>query len=157
MEADNYAGVTDRVKAVLADSAVIILFMFIVTYAFSVFEYVPDYARIIAFVFIFVLYDPLFTSVFGGTIGHFMMGIRVKREKNQMKNILFPLAIIRFLTKALLGWISLLTVMGSKKRKAIHDKLVGSVVLYVGMNEERTNARLVKFTHYNFRGLFDVK
>jgi uncharacterized RDD family membrane protein YckC len=143
METENYVGVTDRVKAVLADSAVIITFMFIVSYAFSLFEYVPVNARIIAFVFIYLLYDPLFTSIFGGTIGHFIIGIRVKREKDQMKNILFPLAIIRFLAKVSLGWISLLTVMGSKKRKAIHDKLVGSVVLYVGMNEERTNANIV--------------
>ncbi len=139
MAVENYAGVSDRVKAVLADSVVIIIFLFIVTYAFSAFEHVPDNARIIAFVFIFFLYDPLFTSVFGGTIGHFIIGIRVKREKNQMQNILFPLAIIRFLAKVLLGWISLLTVMGTKKRKAIHDNLVGSVVLYVGMNEVRMN------------------
>ncbi len=138
MEAEYYPGVLDRVKAVLADTVVIITFMFIVTYAFSAFEYVPDTARIIAFVFIFVFYDPLFTSVFGGTIGHFLIGIRVKRENDEMKNILFPFAIIRFLAKVSLGWISLLTVMGSKKRKAMHDKLVGSVVIYVGMNEERT-------------------
>ncbi len=135
MTEENYAGVADRVKAVVTDSIVIIIFMFIVTYTFSVFEHVPDTARIIAFIFIFFLYDPIFTSVFGGTIGHMMFGIRVKREKNQMKNILFPLAIIRFLVKVLLGWISLLTVSGNKKRKAIHDSLVGSVVIYKGKNE----------------------
>ncbi len=114
--------------------------MIIVTYTFSVFEHVPDNAKIIAFIFIFFLYDPIFTSVFGGTIGHMMFGIRVKREKNQMKNILFPLAIIRFLVKALLGWISLLTISGNKKRKAIHDFLVGSVVVFKGTDEKRTNA-----------------
>ncbi len=137
MTADYYAGITDRIKAVLADSIVMIVFMFIVTYTFSAFEHVPDIARIIAFVFIFILYDPLFTSFFGGTIGHFMMGIRVKREKNQQKNIFFPLALIRFFVKILLGWISLLTVTGTKKRKAIHDFLAGSVVLYTNMPEER--------------------
>ena len=140
MTEENYAGVADRVKAVVTDSIVIVIFMIIVTYTFSIFENVPDNARIIAFVFIFFLYDPIFTSVFGGTIGHMMFGIRVKREKNQQKNILFPLAIIRFSVKALLGWISLLTVSGNKKRKAIHDSLVGSVVVYKGMNEEITNA-----------------
>jgi len=135
MTEENYAGVADRVKAVVTDSIVIIIFMFIVTYTFSVFEHVPDTARIIAFIFIFFLYDPIFTSTFGGTIGHMMFGIRVKRENNRMKNILFPLAIIRFLVKVILGWISLLTVSGNKKRKAIHDSLVGSVVIYKGKNE----------------------
>ena len=135
MTKEIYPGVAVRVKAVIADSFVIIIFMIIVTYTFSIFENVPDSARIIAFIFIFFLYDPIFTSLFGGTIGHMMFGIRVKREKNQQKNILFPLAIIRFLVKALLGWISLLTVSGNKKRKAIHDSLVGSVVIYKGINK----------------------
>ena len=140
MTGENYPGVAIRVKAVVSDSVIMLILIIIVTYAFSVFENVPDNARIIAFIFIFFLYDPLFTSVFGGTIGHMMFGLRVKREKNQMKNILFPLAIIRFLVKVSLGWISLLTVSGNKKRKAIHDYLVGSVVVFKGMNEERTNA-----------------
>jgi len=140
MTGENYPGVAIRVKAVVSDSIVMLILIIIVTYAFSVFENVPDNARIIAFIFIFFLYDPLFTSVFGGTIGHMMFGLRVKREKDQMKNILFPLAIIRFLVKVSLGWISLLTVSGNKKRKAIHDYLVGSVVVFKGMNEERTNA-----------------
>jgi uncharacterized RDD family membrane protein YckC len=59
-----------------------------------------------------------------------MIGIRVKRESDEKKNILFPLAIIRFIVKASLGWISLLTVTGNSKRKAIHDYLIGSVVVY---------------------------
>ena len=139
MTDENYPNVTDRVKAVMADSVVIIIFMFIITYIFSAFENVPDNARIIAFIFIFFLYDPIFTSSFGGTIGHMMFGLRVKRDKNPSKNILFPLAIIRFFVKAFLGWISLLTVSGNKKRKAIHDSLVGSVVVYKGKNEERTD------------------
>jgi uncharacterized RDD family membrane protein YckC len=143
MTTENYPGVSDRVKAILADSMVIIIFMFVAAYTFSIFNYVPDNARIIAFIFIFVLYDPIFTSLFGGTIGHFMIGLRVKREKNQMKNILFPMAIIRFFVKVLLGWISLLTVSGNKKRKAIHDYLVGSVVVYKSIEEERTNANMV--------------
>jgi uncharacterized RDD family membrane protein YckC len=141
MTTETYAGVADRVKAIVADSIVLIIFLFIVTYTFSIFEHVPDSAKIIAFIFIFILYDPIFTSVFGGTIGHFMIGIRVKREKNPLKNILFPWAIIRFFVKVLLGWISLLTVSGTKKRKAIHDYLVGSVVLYKGMDEQRTNGK----------------
>ncbi len=126
----DYPGVLDRVKAIVADSAVMIAFMIIAAYGFSLFTDVPVFARKMAFIFIFLLYDPLFTSIFGGTIGHMMNGIRVKRQNNENKNILFPLAIIRFIVKASLGWVSLLTVGSNKKRKAIHDLLVGSVVVY---------------------------
>ena len=130
MTETNYSGVAVRVKALVADYVVILGFMIIVTYTFSIFEHVPDNARIIAFVLIFFLYDPIFVSVFGGTIGHMMFGIRVKREKNHQKNILFPVAIVRFIVKILLGWISLVTISGNEKKQAIHDSFVGSVVLY---------------------------
>lgn len=137
MTAENYPGVSDRVKAIIADSIVIIAFMFIASYTFSLFESVPDYAPVIAFVFIFLLYDPLFTSIFGGTIGHIMLGIRVKRESNEQKNILFPLAVLRYIVKAILGVISLIIVSGNEKKKAIHDYLVGSVVVYARSKEEK--------------------
>ena len=130
MSKEKYPGLLDRVKAIVTDGVVMILFMLAATYVFSLFENVPDNAKIIAFVFIFILYDPIFTSSFGGTVGHMMVGIRVKRENNERKNILFPFAIVRFIVKASLGWISLLTVTGNVKSRAIHDYLVGSVVVY---------------------------
>jgi len=130
MKEEDIPGVSVRVKAVVTDSIVIFVFMISVTYLFEGIENVPDYAKMIAFIFIFLLYDPIFTSVFGGTIGHMMLGIRVKRKNNQQKNLFFLLAIIRFMVKVLLGWISLLTIYGNKKGQAIHDLLVGSVVLY---------------------------
>jgi uncharacterized RDD family membrane protein YckC len=135
MSEENYPGIFARVKAIVIDGIVIIILMFVVSYIFSLFENVPDYARIIAFVFIFLLYDPLFTTIFGGTIGHILIGIRVKRESNMQKNIIFPLAILRYIVKAILGVISLLTVTGNKKKKAIHDYLVRSVVVYAKSEE----------------------
>lgn len=126
----NFPDVSERVKAAITDSIVIGLFMLGVVSLFSNFNTVPDFVRISAFIFIFILYDPIFTSLFGGTIGHMLIGIRVKRESDEKRNILFPLAIVRFIVKAFLGIISLLTVYSSEKKKAIHDILVGSIVLY---------------------------
>jgi uncharacterized RDD family membrane protein YckC len=130
MTEKKYPGVLDRVKAMTIDGIVVLGLILGITYVFSLFEYVSDTAKIIAFVFIFILYDPIFTSIFGGTIGHFIFGIRVKRKTNEMKNLIFPLAILRFLVKVLLGWVSLLTVTSNEKRRAIHDYLAGTVVVY---------------------------
>ena len=130
MTNENYPDIFDRMKASIVDGIVIIIFMVVISAIFSFFETVPDNARIISFVFIFLLYDPLFTSIFGGTIGHLMIGIRVRRDSNEQKNIILPLAIPRYIIKVLLGWISLITVSTNIKRKAIHDYLVGSVVIY---------------------------
>lgn len=72
----------------------------------------------------------MMTSVFGATLGHRSMGIRVSKVSDHGKKIPFPLALVRYVIKALLGWVSLLTVGSSKSRLAIHDMAVGSVVLY---------------------------
>jgi len=138
MTEENYPGIFERLKAIVTDGIILVVFMFVAAHIFSLYENVPDNARIIAFVFIFLLYDPLFTSLFGGTIGHMIIGIRVKRESNELKNILFPLAILRYIVKALLGWISMLTIARNTKRKAIHDILVGSVVVYAKSGKIKT-------------------
>ena len=70
------------------------------------------------------------TSIFGCTFGHLLLGIRVRKEIDETQNVFFPFAVFRYILKVLLGWISLLTVSGNPKRKAIHDYLVGSVVVF---------------------------
>lgn len=132
----NYAGVSLRIKAIVVDTIVLVIFMVLTTFILSQFQTVSDGVRMFAFIFIFLLYDPIFTSTFGGTIGHMMLGIKVKRESDENKNIPIHFAIIRYIIKAFLGIISLLTVSGNAKSKAIHDYIVGSVVL---IDEETEN------------------
>ena len=130
MSEQRYPGLPARIKALMADFVVLLILMTCVTYLFSNLQSVLDNGRIIAFIFIFFLYDPILTSVFGGTIGHHLIGLRVKREDESGKNILLHMAILRFIMKSLLGWISLLTVTGNDKKRAIHDFLAQSVVVY---------------------------
>ena len=78
---------------------------------------------------LFILYDPLFISIYGGTIGHSYSNINVKSEKEVTKNISFVMAVIRFLIKTSLGWISLLTVTSNSKKQALHDLVAKSIVL----------------------------
>jgi uncharacterized RDD family membrane protein YckC len=124
-----YANLPSRIKAAVIDSIIMIGFMFLCSEILSNFESVPNYVRILLFVFIFFLYDPIFTSIYGGTIGHSKAGITVRRENNPEKKINFLSAIVRFAFKFLLGWISFLTMGGNTKRKAIHDYIVNSIVI----------------------------
>ena len=125
-----YPGLPDRIKAVIIDGVVLIVMMILVTDLFSTIQLESTLPRIVAFVCIFVVYDPLLTSVFGGTLGHKLSGIRVKKENDPSTNITFIAAFIRFVCKVSLGWLSLLTVTGNEKRKAIHDFAANSVVIY---------------------------
>lgn len=127
----NYPNVSDRVKAIITDSAVQLVFIILVSYCFSAFQKVPNEVKAITFGLIFLIYDPFFTSFFGGTLGHKMHSLKVKKASNQSQNISFFMAIIRFVFKTILGIISLLTISSNDERKAIHDKLSGSIVLHM--------------------------
>ena len=87
MEKTNYPGVFLRAKAAIIDSIVIIILIIGITDLFSNFENVPDYAKIIAFIFIFILYEPLMISTLGSTIGHKMNNLKVQRLDNGKKLI----------------------------------------------------------------------
>lgn len=126
---ENYALLIDRIKSAVIDSIVIIGFMYAATEILTLFNDVPNFVRIILFVFIFIIYEPLLVSLFGQSIGHSFAKIRVMKDDETKKKISFPIAIIRFICKVLLGWISLLTVSGNIKKKAIHDLIANSVVV----------------------------
>lgn len=123
-----YTAITTRIKAVIIDTIAIIVLMYAAAEIFNVFENISNYIRISVFVSLFILYEPVLVSLFGATLGHFFNDIVVKQEANENKNLSFPFALIRFITKSLLGWISLLTINGNLKKKAIHDYVAQSVV-----------------------------
>ena len=124
-----YARLPNRVKAAVIDSITLIILMYSITQIFSLFESVPKYVRGGLFFVVFFLYEPILVSLFGRTLGHLFCDIVVKSEHNKKKNIPFHIAFIRFILKALLGWISLLTVTGNEKNQAIHDKVAKSIVI----------------------------
>ncbi len=124
-----YAAIQDRIKAAVIDSIIIILALFITSEVFALFDSVPNYIKIIASIIIFILYDPLLTSMKGGTIGHTLSKITVRKEDKLEENISFPSALIRFILKVLLGWISLISISGNEKKKAIHDYAANSIVI----------------------------
>ena len=129
MDEMKYGTLLNRVKAAIIDFLIIMGLVLSVSTILSKFGNVPDFVRVILFILIFILYDPIFTSTIGATIGHLFLGLRVRRSNDEDRKIIFPIAIVRFILKALLGWISLLTITVIKKKKAIHDLVAGSVVL----------------------------
>lgn len=130
MKKIEYPNIKDRVKSAFFDSLVVMFMMYIASDIFLRFENVSDGFRIAIFVIVSFLYDPIAVAFFGGTIGHHINNLKIKREGNTDKNILIHAALIRFLVKVLLGWLSFLTVNSSDKRRTIHDMVVGSVVVF---------------------------
>lgn len=119
-----------RIQALLIDFLLILVSMVLLSQLFSFIKEIPDGLRMGAFVAIFFLYDPFLTAAFGGTLGHRIVGIRVRKASAENENIHFFGALLRFVCKSFLGWISLLTVTGNQRKRAIHDMVSGSVVTF---------------------------
>lgn len=122
-----YPSILDRIKSTTIDTIIIIGFMYLASEILNTFENIPNYFRMIVFIGIW-LYEPILTS-FGATIGNDKMEIRVRSNSDHSKRINFFQAVIRFIIKILLGWLSFITVFSSKKSRTIHDYLSGSVMI----------------------------
>lgn len=118
-----------RVRAILIDSVLLPITVFgslILGDALGVSHTYGKVALIL--VPIFVL-EPGLVAVTGGTIGHHLMKIRIATIDGQ-RNINIFAATLRFLGKLLLGWLSLIFVLTTKKHQAVHDLLARSVVVH---------------------------
>ena len=119
-----------RIKAALIDVALMVLMIFLLDAVFANITLASNTPKAILLFVLFFAYDPLATAFSGGTVGHHVMGITVKREGDEERNISLPAAVVRFLFKYVLGWISLITINFNSRSKAIHDMIVSSVVTY---------------------------
>ena len=124
-----YPTLLDRVKAVIVDGFIIVAGLVIAGLIFAEFPNAPGYVRGAVFILVFLLYEPIMVSL-GGTFGHRIFGLRVKSHINHSRNIIVPLAIIRSVVKWFLGWISFFSMLSNPEKRAIHDLLSGSIVLY---------------------------
>ena len=124
-----YPRLIDRFKAIIIDGFIIIILFFLSAWIFGIFENAPTFLRVGTFIILFGLYEPTMVSM-GGTFGHRAMDLRVASNSSYDKNVIWPLAIIRFAIKWFLGWLSFLSILGSEHNRAIHDILSNSIVLY---------------------------
>ena len=125
---ENYPLLKDRIQSTFIDFIFLLVLMFIGAAVIDKFEYVPDWVRMVLFVSLFIVYEPLFTAL-GCTLGNYIKGIRVRQSSHITRRINIFQAIIRYSIKCILGWISFLTINSNPQRKAIHDLAAGSVMI----------------------------
>lgn len=125
-----YPSFMERMKAIMTDAVIIMLLIVFFSYAFDTMGEVSPQSRMCAFIFVFFLYDPIFVAFFGGTLGHLLMGLKVRRYSDQNKKVFIIIAFFRYAIKVILGIISFLTISSQPQKRAIHDLFTGSIVLY---------------------------
>jgi hypothetical protein len=126
-----YPSLSDRVQSTFMDGIFIIIMMFLAGTIMDRYENVPDWIRIIVFVGLWAVYEPLCTTL-GGTIGNHFKSIRVRNIYNVKRRINIGQAFLRYVIKCLLGWLSFLTMHSNQEKRAMHDFAAGSVMIKVG-------------------------
>lgn len=91
------------------------------------FENFPPTIRVILFILI-LFYEPICTSM-GGTLGNYLMKIRIRQYDNKNRKINLFQAIIRYIVKIMLGWLSFVTIHFNQEKRAIHDMVASSVMI----------------------------
>ena len=127
---ETYPDLSARIQSTFIDSILIIVLMFVFASILDKFENVPDWVRIAMFASLFIVYEPLCTSL-ACTLGNYIKGIRVRKYSDHSKRINIFQAIIRYMVKILLGWISFLTINSNPQKRAIHDFVAGSVMIKI--------------------------
>jgi uncharacterized RDD family membrane protein YckC len=125
---EKYPLLIERIQSAFVDAVFVIVLMFVFANILDGFNDVPDWVRVLLFVLLFIAYEPLCMTL-GCTMGNYIKGIRVRKSFDTTKRINFPQAIVRYMIKLLLGWISFVTIHSNPKRKAIHDLAIGSVMI----------------------------
>jgi uncharacterized RDD family membrane protein YckC len=123
-----YPRLIRRVRAILIDSVILIciLLFWWLTLPLTV-DFHPVLKIAPLFLLMFIL-EPLMVAYTGGTPGHHIMGIRVQNMKTGAY-VGVVRAFIRALLRGLLGWLSFVIVLTSKKHQAIHDLITQTVVV----------------------------
>ena len=72
--------------------------------------------------------EPGMVSSTGGTIGHHLIGLRIRDATRDVK-IGFFRALLRFIIRGLLGVVSLVFILITRRHQAIHDYVTRSIVV----------------------------
>ena len=123
-----YPRLIRRVQGLLIDSVIVCIVLIVSLSIAGLLKLSNDnYAVFIAFLPL-VFLEPILVSVTGGTVGHHIIGLRV-RKVSEDRNINIFVAVIRSILKFFVGTVSLVFVLTTKRHQAIHDLLSRSIVV----------------------------
>lgn len=130
-----------RIKAMMIDSVaytVLLFVMVLLAIDLEIDNSIIQTSFILAPV---MLFEPISVWITGGSIGHHLAGIRVI-NKNTGENLFVLNGIVRFVAKFLLGVLSLISMLVTKRHQTIHDFVSMSVVVFKNEESVSPNHRL---------------
>lgn len=124
------------------DAVIFVCLFFGLSLALSTFD-ISGGLKALLFAAAVLILEPGMVSMTGGTIGHHACRLRIQNQTTG-KNLNPFFAVIRFLLKSLIGWLSFVFVLVTKRHQAIHDIFSNSVVLIKNPDGQNSNEGLAE-------------
>ncbi len=135
-----YPRLIRRVRAVLIDSVFVLCIVILWWATLPLFENADSYIKVaLPLTLIFIL-EPCMVAFTGGTPGHHIMGIKIV-SAGTGRYIGVLRALIRALFRGLFGWLSFVIALTSQKHQALHDLIVGTVVVLINPADHPTGEK----------------
>jgi len=122
-----YPSIPARIKAGEIDVLVLTAASFALVAAYLFVGYETPLI-IVLLVAVIVLYEPLFVSYRGATVGHRLMGIKII-DATTKRRLSLPRSFIRSLLKVVLGVVAIAGAYIDKREQFLHDRIIGSRAL----------------------------
>lgn len=114
-----------RIKSTLIDNLIVLgLILIFINYFSDISIYIKG-----ILIFVILSYEPVISSKYR-TLGQILIGIKVLNYSNTNRNISLLNAYARFLVKNALGWLSFITIIVTKQKRAIHD-MIGNTIMVI--------------------------
>jgi uncharacterized RDD family membrane protein YckC len=123
-----YPRLVRRVRAYLIDQLVMLAVFALWLFLLPWMDGFTPTQKIFALVAAMLLAEPCLVSLTGGTIGHHLMCLRI-RDARSDRNLGLVRAAVRAVLRLMLGWLSVLFILLTRRRQALHDVLTGSLVV----------------------------
>ncbi|MFM2229627.1 MAG: hypothetical protein RL607_885 [Bacteroidota bacterium] len=125
-----YPQLQERTKAAMIDGVILISLLIVTSDLLQLLPNPSSELKACLFIVYFILYEPILVSMRGGTIGHALAGIAIRKYHYTTEKINFFSALWRFFVKTSLGWISVIRYFSNKEGRMLHDKASGAIMVY---------------------------
>lgn len=125
-----YPQLQERTKSAMIDGVILISLIILTGDLIQLLPHPSNMLKGALFILYFVLYEPLLVSLRGGTIGHTLAGITIRKHHYTTEKINFFSALWRYILKISLGWLSVISYYSNPEGRMIHDKLSGAIMVY---------------------------
>lgn len=115
-----YPRLLRRVRAVILDEVILLAVLAAWWFGLGIDPNLHLGAKLSSLLLVFVILDPALVAFTGGTIGHHLMGMKVRVVARDARANLAR-ACIRAVLRYALGWASLIFILMTRRHQAIHD------------------------------------